>query len=147
MCGTTSKNVRFHIGTSCGSLYFLLLLITAHLAQLPGSKQATQQNREEAKMSIPTYEQWKALTTDAWKQTTRLDIRSPQLQSLDATIEKYNKEKSQNNLSAIKNAFEVWKQSKGDQWQRSDRNKKGAMENLAAELDNVDSRGLTKSTT
>jgi len=98
-------------------------------------------------MSIPTYEQWKALTTDAWKQTTRLDIRSPQLQSLDATIEKYNKEKSQNNLSAIKNAFEVWKQSKGDQWQRSDRNKKGAMENLAAELDNVDSRGLTKSTT
>jgi hypothetical protein len=100
-----------------------------------GAKQATEQSPGEAKMNIPTYEQW--------KQDTSLGILKPRsalLQSLDATIEKYNKAKTQDNLWAIKNAFEDWKRSKGDQWQLSDRNRNGAVKRLAAELDKVDSR-------
>jgi len=100
------------------------------------SEQATQQNLGEAKMvTIPSYEQW--------KQDTSLGILKPRsalLRSLDATIEKYNKAKSQDNLWAIKNAFEDWKRSKGDRWQQSDRNRSGAVKRLAAELDKVDPR-------
>jgi hypothetical protein len=86
-------------------------------------------------MSIPTYEQW--------KQATSLGIlkpRSAPLESLDAAIEKYNRARTQDNLWAIKNAFEDWKRSKGVQWQQSDRNKNGAMTKLAAEVDRLDAR-------
>ena len=86
-------------------------------------------------MSIPTYEQW--------KQATSLGIlkpRSAPLESLDAAIEKYNRARTQDNLWAIKNAFEDWKRSKGAQWQQSDRNKNGAMTKLAAEVDRLDAR-------
>ncbi len=86
-------------------------------------------------MSIPTYEQW--------KQETSLGILKPRsgvLLSLDAAIDKYNKAKTQDNLWAVKNAFESWKRSKGALWQQSDRNKGGAVTRLAADLDKVDSR-------
>ena len=86
-------------------------------------------------MSIPTYEQW--------KQETSLGVLKPRsgvLLSLDAAIDKYNKAKTQDNLWAVKNAFESWKRSKGNLWQQSDRNKNGAVTRLAADLDKVDSR-------
>jgi hypothetical protein len=86
-------------------------------------------------MSIPTYEQW--------QRDTSLGITKPRsglLKSLDAAIEKYNKAKTQDNLWAIKNAFEDWKRSKGNQWQQSDRNRNGAVTKLAADLDRLDSR-------
>ena len=90
-------------------------------------------------MSIPTYEQW--------KQATSLGVlkpRSAALQSLDAAIEKYNKARNQDNLWAIKNAFDDWKRSKGPgtQWQQSDRNKSGAMTRLAADVDRLDARAF-----
>ncbi len=86
-------------------------------------------------MSIPTYEQW--------QRETNLGITKPRsgvLRALDAAIEKYNKVKSQDNLWAIKNAFEDWKRSKGNQWEQSDRNRNGAMKRLAADVDRLDSR-------
>ena len=86
-------------------------------------------------MNIPTYEQW--------KRDTSLGImkpRSTQMQSLDSAIEKYNKTKNQDNLWAIKNAFEDWKQSKGAAWERSERNRNGAMKKLALELNQLDAR-------
>lgn len=86
-------------------------------------------------MNIPTYEQWKRDTS-----LGVLKPRSAVLQSLDASIDKYNKGKTQDNLWAIKNAFEDWKRSKGAQWQQSDRNKNGAVTKLAAELNKVDAR-------
>ncbi len=89
----------------------------------------------EAVMSIPTFEQW--------KQETSLGILKPRsglLVSLDAAIEKYNKAKTQDNLWAIRNAFEDWKRSKGSQWEHSDRNRNGAIKKLAADLDRLDPR-------
>lgn len=88
-------------------------------------------------MSIPTYEQWKRETS-----LGVLKPRSGVLQSLDAAIDKYNKAKNQDNLWAVKNAFEDWKRSKGNLWQQSDRNKNGAVTRLAADLDRVDSRAF-----
>ena len=86
-------------------------------------------------MSIPTYEQWKRETS-----LGLLKPRSAVLQSLDAAIEKYNKARTQDNLWAIKNAFEDWKRAKGPQWQQSDRNRNGAVKRLAVDLERVDGR-------
>ena len=86
-------------------------------------------------MSIPTYEQWKRDTS-----LGLLKPRSATLQSLDAAIDKYNKARTQDNLWAIKNAFEDWKRAKGPQWQQSDRNRNGAVKRLAVDLDRVDAR-------
>ena len=86
-------------------------------------------------MNIPTYEQWKKDTT--------LGITKPRskvLQALDAAIEKYNKAKNQDNLWAIKNAFEDWKRSKGPAWDRSERNKNNVITKLAFQLDQLDYR-------
>ena len=86
-------------------------------------------------MNIPTYEQWKRDTT--------LGITKPRskvLQALDAAIEKYNKAKIQDNLWAIKNAFEDWKRSKGPTWDRSERNKNNVITKLAFQLDQLDYR-------
>ena len=86
-------------------------------------------------MNIPTYDQWKKDTT--------LGITKPRskvLQALDTAIEKYNKAKTQDNLWAIKNAFEEWKRSKGLAWDRSDRNKNNVITKLAFQLDQLDYR-------
>lgn len=86
-------------------------------------------------MNIPTYDQWKKDTT--------LGITKPRskvLQALDAAIDKYNKAKTQDNLWAIKNAFEDWKRSKGPTWDRSDRNKNNVITKLAFQLDQLDYR-------
>lgn len=86
-------------------------------------------------MSIPTYEQW--------KKDTSLGILKPRsglIQSLDSAIEKYNNAKTQENLWAIKNAFEDWRRSKGSSWEQSDRNRNGAVKRLANELNQLDYR-------
>lgn len=86
-------------------------------------------------MNIPTYDQWKKDTT--------LGITKPRskaLQAMDAAIEKYNKAKNQDNLWAIKNAFEDWKRSKGPAWDRSERNKNNVITKLAFQLDQLDYR-------
>ncbi len=87
-------------------------------------------------MSIPSSDQWKQDTYVIMKP------RSGPLQSLDAAIEKYNQTRTDKNLWQIKNAFEDWKRSKGrgTEWKVSDRNKTGAMDRLAADLDRLDPR-------
>jgi len=86
-------------------------------------------------MTIPNYEQWKRETS-----LGILKPRSAVLQALDTAIDKYSRAKTQDNLWAIKNAFEDWKRAKGPQWLQSDRNRNGAVKRLADDLDRVDSR-------
>ncbi|MGO8790185.1 MAG: hypothetical protein ACLQVL_22770 [Terriglobia bacterium] len=86
-------------------------------------------------MNIPTYDQWKVSTSAGITQP-----RSSLMQALDKAIDQYNKSKTPDNLWAIKHAFEAWKSSKGPAWERSDRNRTGAIKRLSVELDGLDYR-------
>lgn len=86
-------------------------------------------------MSIPTIDQW--------KKETALGIfqpRSSLLVALDKAIEHYNLSRKPDDRWPIKNAFEAWKASKGAGWEKSDRNRTGAITRLSGELDKLDYR-------
>lgn len=86
-------------------------------------------------MNIPTYDQWKLDTSAGITQP-----RSSLMVAIDEAIIAYNASKKTDNLWAIKHALEAWKSSKGQAWQGSDRNRKGAITRLNFDLDGLDYR-------
>jgi hypothetical protein len=86
-------------------------------------------------MSMPGYQQW--------MNETALGITKPRsslLKALDAAIQQYELQKTQQNLFKVKNAFEDWKRSKDGTWEGSERNKKFAISRLSDELGKADYR-------
>ncbi len=83
----------------------------------------------------PTYEQWMKATHSA------LHKRSDYLKKLDETI------KTGKNDKVIKEALDRWKfdqSSKGKDWTKSVRNKKGAVTNLYRAVNDLDKRSLSE---
>jgi len=83
-------------------------------------------------MSIPSY--------DKWMIDTNLGItkpRSSRLKAVDEAILKYGTAQNQDNLWRLKNAFEDWKRSKEDGWEKSARNRNFIITNLDLELNNL----------
>ena len=83
-------------------------------------------------MSIPTYRQWIQDTG-----ANILSPRSPKLKAVDEAIQQYEKTKNEKDLWRIKNALEDWKRYKGIAWDKSARNRTGAITQLNAELNKV----------
>jgi hypothetical protein len=83
-------------------------------------------------MSIPSYRQW--------LQDTGLNILSPRSQKLkavDEALQQYERTRNERDLWRIKNALEDWKRYKGMAWDKSERNRNGAITKLNAELNKV----------
>lgn len=86
-------------------------------------------------MFLPAYQQW--------MNDTALGITKPRstaLKALDAAIQQYESKKTQENLFAVKNAFESWKRTKGGTWEASERNKRFAVTKLNDALESADYR-------
>lgn len=83
-------------------------------------------------MSIPSYQQWMQDTG-----ANILSPRSSKLKAVDAAIQQFGTTKNEKDLWRIKNAFEDWKRYKGTGWDKSLRNRNGAITKLNAELDRV----------
>lgn len=81
---------------------------------------------------------WPEINYNEWEKQThrRFAGRSPQMKKLDAAIKAYTIAKSQWSLDAIKEAFEAWKDSKGEgeAWRNSSRNKNMAITRLDNQL-------------
>jgi hypothetical protein len=80
-------------------------------------------------MSIPTHQQWMLETAGGFTKP-----RSARLKAIDQAILQYNLSKNPKDIWRIKNAFEDWKREKGAQWDKSLRNRSGAISRLNADL-------------
>ena len=78
-------------------------------------------------MSIPAHQQWMKGTAGGIASP-----RSAKLKLVDEAILQYEKTKNPKDIWRIKNAFEDWKRYKGLAWDKSSRNRTGALTRLNA---------------
>ena len=81
-------------------------------------------------MAIPSHWQWMQDTAGGFTKP-----RSAKLKVVDEAILQYERTKNSNDIWRIRNAFEDWKRSEGPTWDKSLRNRTGAVTRLNVELD------------